>query len=494
MADIFGAIAAAKESSAREPLVYPEPMKKSERSFPLSPCDATPAAVYEKMSTKRELDAEISRLRSKYAPFRRRMAPKIGDTRRRIDVSEFELSIDGEAPRRVRIPYYGGPVGKATAAYTATVSLSDIPDGRALFLHFDGADYLAEVYVNGQFVGMHEGFFGAFEFDVTKNVKKGENELKIILKNDFVYMGNAEPNAPDMRIEGDKLYAATGPGYDDPEWGWHHCPPGFGLYQAVYFEERPTYFISDIFVRPMIDTDEFEVWTTVYSTKTLPPERFSLSYSVYGWNFNEVAVESFTYEPMTFTNDAFGYSISEYDLIHRDGREDPRKLILFGGENTVRFKFKRVGMKRWTPDAPYLYEAQVTLSINGEKVETRANRFGMRSFVIDESDKIKGMPYLNGVPCRLRGANTMGFEQQDVMRGDFSQLEYDMLMAKACNMNFLRLTQRPVQHEIYELCDEIGLMIQTDLPLFAAMRRTKFAEGVRQADQIYWKIRLISVR
>ena len=56
-------------------------------------------------------------------------------------------------------------------------------------------------------------------------------------------------------------------------------------------------------------------------------------------------------------------------------------------------------------------------------------------------------------------------------------------------MNFLRLTQRPVQDEIYKWCDRLGLMTQTDLPLFAKMRRFKFAEGVRQAQELARMIR-----
>ena len=50
------------------------------------------------------------------------------------------------------------------------------------------------------------------------------------------------------------------------------------------------------------------------------------------------------------------------------------------------------------------------------------------------------------------------------MRGDIDQLRDDILLAKLCNMNFLRLTQRPVQDEIYKWCDRLGLMTQTDLP------------------------------
>ena len=60
------------------------------------------------------------------------------------------------------------------------------------------------------------------------------------------------------------------------------------------------------------------------------------------------------------------------------------------------------------------------------------------------------------------------------MRGDFDQLIDDILLAKLCNMNFLRLTQRPVQEEIYDYCDRLGLMIQTDLPLFGAIRINQY--------------------
>ena len=489
MPDFFGSIAAAKQTRSRLPLITPLPPEKSDRVLTLAKFDAPPSRVYNKMKTKSELDAEIARLDAKYAPFSRRVAPKYEKTKKRTYLKEFDFSLSGGEWKKVTVPHYDGPVGKQTARYKTTFTVDKINEGRALFIHFDGVDYIADVFVNDEYVGSHEGFFGAFEFDITEYVKVGENELLVVVKNDFIYMGNATPKDPAHRIEGDKLYAATGPGYDDAEWGWHHCPPGFGIYQSVYFEERPEYFISDIFVRPLPESDEFEVWTTVFSTKTLPPESFFLSYSVYGSNFDETLVENFAYEPFTFTNDADGYIINEYDLSHGDGREAPTKLKLFSGENTVRFRMRREGMKKWTPDAPYLYEAQVTLFVDGKKIDVSSSRFGMRSFKFDTDSEIKGMPYLNGVPCRLRGANTMGYEQQDVMRSDLTQLRYDMLMAKACNMNFLRLTQRPVQHEIYDLCDEIGLMIQTDLPLFAAMRRTKFAEGVRQAEEMEKLIR-----
>ncbi len=118
-----------------------------------------------------------------------------------------------------------------------------------------------------------------------------------------------------------------------------------------------------------------------------------------------------------------------------------------------------------------------------------AKAFGVRTFLQDLKYEPKGRFLLNGKEIRLRGANTMGFEQQDVMRGDFDQLIDDILLAKLCNMNFLRLTQRPVQHEIYDYCDMLGLMIQTDLPLFGTVRINQYCEVLRQAEEMERLIR-----
>lgn len=503
MADFFGAIAAAKQTGARLPLISPKPLPKNNTKLQMAALSSAPTKVYKKPDSKTELDAAIARLGEAFAPFRKKVSPDVINARTRIDLDEFDFRLANENDlrnfqdvvigkgewKKVSVPHYDGPVGKHTAYYRKEIEINVPENGKRAFLHFDGADYISEIFINGAFVGSHEGFFGAFEFDITPYIKNGKNILLVVLKNDFIFMGNATPSDKETRIEGDKLYAATGPGYDDPEWGWHHCPPGMGIYQKVYLEIRPEIFISDIFVRPMIDSDEFEVWTTVFSSLTAPQKDFSLSYSVYGYNFSETVVENYKYIPITYPAYQDGYTIDEETVAKSPNGEPPAKLCLFHGENTIRFRFKKPNMKLWTPSEPYLYEAQVKLTVGKNEAETRSGRFGMRSFVIDTADEIKGMPYLNGSPCRLRGANTMGYEQQDVMHKNNDQLLYDMLMAKACNMNFLRLTQRPVQYEIYDLCDEIGLMIQTDLPLFAAMRRTKFAEGVRQAEEMERLIR-----
>src|SRR6185312_2998868 len=54
-----------------------------------------------------------------------------------------------------------------------------VQPGSRVFLRFGAVDYRADVYLNGRFVGEHEGGFTPFAFDVTKLVRDGDNRLTV---------------------------------------------------------------------------------------------------------------------------------------------------------------------------------------------------------------------------------------------------------------------------------------------------------------------------
>ena len=56
-------------------------------------------------------------------------------------------------------------------------------DAGGLFVHFGGVDYQAHVFVNGAYLGSHEGFFAPFEFEFTDYAREGENSLLIQVEN-----------------------------------------------------------------------------------------------------------------------------------------------------------------------------------------------------------------------------------------------------------------------------------------------------------------------
>lgn len=314
--------------------------------------------------------------------------------------------------------------------YETTFELPALLAGQSVYIHFDGADYRAVVTVNDTFGGEHEGFFSPFEFEITGIVKDGTNRLKVELYNDHIYMGN-DPGGSE-ETEGDKLYAATGLGWDGPLDGWHHCPSGTGIYNRVYVEIRNSVHISDLYIRPL--DGKAEAWLEIQNDRydTLPVE---LSLSLYGQNFPETVFEDHRFTPETTRFVGMGDSLTEAAVKSELGKGIP--MPLKHGKNLYKLKFDLPDAKLWDLETPYLYQLHAAVLVNGTCTDRLAQQFGMRSFTQDtESPQRKGMFYLNGRSIRLRGANTMGFEQQDVLRGDLPQLIDDILLAKLCNMNF----------------------------------------------------------
>jgi hypothetical protein len=462
---------AASSAVSNGGLVTPLPPKLPNKVFGHKAHD--PTAVFqpaEKLDTTEEFTAALAEARKQTAPFLESFAPTQTVTRKiqqlksfnwRIATAEdwqnFSSVLKGSgAWESVTIPHYGEPLGRTNTFYRTPFQLDSWNTNEAVFVRFRGVDYKAHVFVNGAFVGSHEGFFALFEFDITRFVHRGENTLFVQVDNDFPTLGVVNhPEYPDLM--GDKLYAATGPGYDDPQAGWHHDPPGMGIYQPVTIDVRPRVHVHDIFVRPLPEKHRAEALIEVWNCDTEPRD-VQISFSVHGLNFKATAP----------TNQLVGHA-------------DPAGE----GVNFYRAQIDLPDFRWWTLEEPWLYDFQV--SVHSPELGTidHAHRsFGMRSFRLDETTVPKGTFFLNGKEIRLRGANTMGFEQQDVMRGDFDQLRDDLLIAKMAHLNFLRTTQRPVQEEVYEMADRLGLMVQSDFPLFGHMRPNQFAEGVKQAAEM----------
>ncbi|MBZ0295601.1 MAG: beta galactosidase jelly roll domain-containing protein [Anaerolineae bacterium] len=459
-------------SDRKADLVESSPLDLPSHLLPAESSDLSAAFQPRPAFAEADLKRELARMREQYAPFLRDLAPTPESTRIKlplsvfdwrvqtdVDLQDFSSTLNGAGSwESVTIPHYGEPLGRAVTFYRTDFAVTQaMQEQGSLFICFKGVDYKAHVFVNGAYVGSHEGFFAPFEFDITAVTHTGDNTLLVKVENDAIFMGNTSWGTDGHLYEGDKLYAATGPGYDDPQVGWHHCPPGMGIYQDVYVEARPAIHIHDIFVRPVLEEARAEAWIEVYSTPLLRRE-IELAISVFGQNFEAQVLADEIYE--------------------LPGPVGP-------GVNYFRLPFDVPDPKVWEPETPWLYQIQVRLQdTESQAVDVGTRQFGMRSFTMDETSEPKGRLYLNGREIRLRGANTMGFAQQDVIKKDWSQLIDDVLLAKICHMNFWRLTQRPVQPEIYDFCDRLGLMTQTDLPLFAVVRRNQFAEAVRQAGEM----------
>lgn len=485
--DRFAAIATELVSNRHGGLKAPDPCEKPAMSLPLqSRALEKPRPLARKISTRDELRSELAALREKMAPFLLDFSPALPCRRPLLEVREFQWRVETPEDRAdfvsvqggkgdwasVRIPHYGPPLGPAATLYRKEIDLPEeiFSNGRQ-FLCFDAVDYRCQVYLNGACVGAHEGFFEAFEFDVTGIARRAGNILLVRVENDFTMLGQA---FSDGDTDGDKIYAATGLGYDDPEEGWHHCPPGMGIWQGVRFEGRARLALTDLFLRPLPTLDAVEIHVEIQNAGSNPPENAALRISIHGRNFKEQIHKNHIHRGNGEWVRGFG------DLDHGTPESEP--ALMGPGKNYLSLTLPILNARLWDLEAPWLYQVQVELlDEDGEVLDSTSRQFGMRRFEQDENSTPKGKFRLNGREIRLRGANTMGNLDLCVFRGDFDQLHDDILLAKLTNLNFLRLTQHPVQREVYEACDRLGLMLQTDLPLFGSIRRNQFHECVRQA-------------
>jgi len=103
---------------------------------------------------------------------------------------QFARATAGEAPpvgrdlaESVLVPY---PIESALSGiqrhedrmwYRRTFTVPSNWSGRRVQLNFDAVDWQTTVYVNGAQVGLHEGGYDAFSFDITDRLHAGVNEI-----------------------------------------------------------------------------------------------------------------------------------------------------------------------------------------------------------------------------------------------------------------------------------------------------------------------------
>ena len=75
--------------------------------------------------------------------------------------------------------------------FTLPPSFGGAGGGSKVFIEFEGARQAAEVFLNGQRVGIHENGTMAFGFDLTPYIKKGVNKIEVRTDNDFDYKEEA---------------------------------------------------------------------------------------------------------------------------------------------------------------------------------------------------------------------------------------------------------------------------------------------------------------
>ncbi len=127
--------------------------------------------------------------------------------------------------------------------YKLEFSLKELVIKDKVILHFLGVDQIAEVYLNGQYLGKHIGGFLPFEFDIKSFINNDNNTL-IVRVQDFT----------------DTSYLSRGKQKLKHGGIWY--TPQSGIYFPVFIESVSTDYIRNIKFTPDIDNEEIIIHIT----------------------------------------------------------------------------------------------------------------------------------------------------------------------------------------------------------------------------------------
>ena len=145
-----------------------------------------------------------------------------------FDVAD-NLQVPGDwNTQREKLYYYEG-----TIWYRRLFDAAPKP-GYRYFIHFDGANYETIAGLNGRILGKHVGGFTAFDFEVTDQLKAGQNSLIVKVDN--------------------KRHVDGVPTINTDWWNYG------GITRSVHFVEVPATFIRDYTVRLSTDGGSVEGW------------------------------------------------------------------------------------------------------------------------------------------------------------------------------------------------------------------------------------------
>lgn len=277
-------------------------------------------------------------------------------------------------------------------------------------LVFDGVDYVGEVWLNGEFMGMHSGGHVQWCLDVTDKIDfEGVNVLAVKVDNRRGY-----DTLPPFVREG------------RPFGMW----PYGGITRSAVIESGPHTTLCKL----AVSTDHegrIKAQGVIYNHGPWPASA-RVTVSLKELDGKRVALLAI------FNRDLDGVDLAALDM-----------------ESQIE------GVDVWSPAHPenrYLLEVEVA---TGAGWEIQAVEIGFRSFEFRGTEA-----RLNGEKTFLRGINR---HEDDPDQGKVQTkegIEQDIALIRELHADFVRTAHYPDDPRWLDACDRAGIMIETEIPLY----------------------------
>ncbi len=336
-------------------------------------------------------------------------------------VKEFDKAIlaadyKGEATA-VRIPhsvvetpynYFDESVYQMVSGYRRILNIDAQYKGKVILLTFDAVGHDAVVYLNGEEVGQHHTGYTAFTIDISDKVRFGEDNVLAVRVDSRETL-----NTPPFGFVID--YMTYG-----------------GIYRDVYIDIKEQAYIADIYVHPEVTFTGRHVTAKVVS---------------------DIDVRQKDIELLDGS-----VMISQVLKDKKTGEVRPLGEVALNMGRTISFDAGDIEL--WSPYDPYMYEVITILTVEGRESDRIITSTAFRTMEF----KKDGF-YLNNRKFLIRGLNRhqcfpyVGYAMPKSM-----QVMDARVLKNELGLNAVRTSHYPNSHYFLDACDEIGLLVFTEMP------------------------------
>ena len=307
-----------------------------------------------------------------------------------------------------------------TGQYRRTFTKPANWQGGQTFLRFEGVMSAFYVWVNGQRVGYSQGSMEPSEFNVTKFLKEGTNQIAV------------------------EVYKYSDGSYLEDQDFWRFG----GIHRDVLLYHTPDIRLRDIAVQTVEDTGG-QGWSlflnpqfSVYNGET--GEGYRLIATLLDGNANSAGSDTVATDEVL-------------DLQHKAARMNewyPQR----GYRKFNRMEIKVNNPRLWTAEHPYLYTLNLQIQDRaGRTIEQVNQSVGFRVIRIE-----KGQLLINGQPIKIRGVNRHEHDPYKARVMTEELMQKDLQLMKEANINAVRLSHYPNCPRWYELCDSVGMYVMDE--------------------------------
>ncbi len=327
----------------------------------------------------------------------------------------------------------GGNYDRTVYWYHKEFTVTQEMQGKRIYLEFLGVNTKADVYVNGQRAGdTHKGGYTTFRYNVTDLVQTGTNTLDVQVDNRVDQ--SIAPISGDFNIYG-------------------------GIYKRVYLLA-----VEDVHV-DLEDYGSSGLYLTTGNMRSQTRPEDLGQFNIRAGLVNDSEEEKTVTVTATVTGDNAPAPITREITIPAG------ETVTFDEDCTVENPtlWEGIDYSEGADNSNVGYQYTVTLTIReGDTLlDEVSDKIGFRYFWIDTSaDGDSGQGFmLNGEVYPLHGVNRHSFRAGVGSALTEEMHQEDMELMMEMGVNSVRMCHYPHTDYFYDLCDENGIIVWTEIPL-----------------------------